>query len=619
MKKLYLFLIVLFLLNSVFALSTTLTANPASLNLNAGDTSQITVSYTIDNTNGFAGASGVAISGSPKLLTYSGGSLSYGVNMSASGTFTASVNIPSNSSTDDVTNTITIDNAVLSIPIHITQLTPPSSIILFPTSKIVNIQQGLEKSISIQIIVPSNYPRTINIQSVNANPETDLVSFLDLDLGILNPGQSLTIPLKVNAKSAQLGTYNSQINILATDSLGQITLPSVNLQIIVSVGTSPATNSTFATRPICSLSAIEMSLNSSVTFSCTNVIDNIDISPQYNEFIEGIRADFISNIYTYTFKPTKIGSTKFISVFTYKGSPVFNPFSQEIRVTTSGNQAVLGTNLKIEWYQNSIKKQVNQIGVGMTNLVILDDKTDSTINSYAILLNGLPVNNTINFEGDKTYNLRVSSPGFVDLVISNLTVNKNQLSFSIDPEKDIYEGGDLINVNCSASDCSILLDNVVVANPFYIYSGEHIIKVAKEGYVSFEKNFTVIEPISLTACTPMQQDWKYGSKVICDINKNATITVINPKGEVAVSTTGSRFEFKIDSIGIWIINGNDKKITEKNIEQSNWFGWMTWTNIKSHWIISLIVVVVLLVIVFIVIKKIKRGSGDKTPPYEFKI
>ena len=64
------------LISLVLSTTTTLSKNPSSFTLNPGDSSTLNISYSIVNT-AFSGAKGVTIVGSPKFLTYSGGSIAY--------------------------------------------------------------------------------------------------------------------------------------------------------------------------------------------------------------------------------------------------------------------------------------------------------------------------------------------------------------------------------------------------------------------------------------------------------------------------------------------------------------------------------------------------------------
>src|SRR3990167_2327477 len=89
---------------------------------------------------------------------------------------------------------ITFSDGSSSVPIAFQVNAPQqtqsdSGILIFPTSKVVTVQQGSEKSQSITLTVPSTYPTSITIQSVDFNPGTETISFGDLNLGLVSPGQ----------------------------------------------------------------------------------------------------------------------------------------------------------------------------------------------------------------------------------------------------------------------------------------------------------------------------------------------------------------------------------------------------------------------------------------------
>jgi len=196
--------------------------------------------------------------------------------------------------------------------------TPQGDILVFPTSKIVTVKQGSEKTQNIQITVPETYPNTVTVQSVDMNPSVDPIYFDDLNLGQLAPGNSLNIPIVFDGIEAQTGVYQTTLNVFATDSNGQVNIPSINLQLQITAGVSPDIGDIFSSKTSCSLSGTTFNLNNTATFTCSGVVQNIEVNPQYNEYLEGMSVDLSSGIYTYTFKPIKYGVTKFLTTFSYK-------------------------------------------------------------------------------------------------------------------------------------------------------------------------------------------------------------------------------------------------------------------------------------------------------------
>jgi len=473
----------------------------------------------------------------------------------------------------------------ISISLNIQEQQNPSGVIVFPTAKVINVQQGQTKSQNIQVIVPSNYPRPITIQSVSFNPDIDLVRFGDLDLGVVNPGQTLNIPLNIDARNSQTGNYNTQITILATDSQGQVQLSPSNLQVVVSVGVNPITNDTFVNRPTCSLSAVELAINGTYTMSCSNVIQNIEVNTPYNEYIEGVRADFSGNVYTYTFRPVKIGNTKFITTFTYIGSAIFAPFMQDIRISSSGNTPVSGTSMKFDFYQSGNKVTQSTLIPGSVTILVLDDKTNSIVPSYKLFLNGLEVNNTFDIEADKLYELRADSNGYLAKVI-NFTATKKAVEILINPNMEFYNSGDIINVTTSPTNATIKLDGIETSSLITLYGGEHVISAIASGYLQGNKNISVKSSVTYKAMTPLLQDWGKGDSVTLELSSNSSWSVLRDSTEVAKGE-GVFVSFKIEDYGTYIIKAGNDEVIRKTLEKKSWLSNLNWT-----WIIIVLVVFV---------------------------
>ena len=600
MKKILFLILGICLVNLVYATTTTLSVNPTSLTLGKGNSSSLMVSYSINNIGGLVGAKGVTLTGSPLFLSYSGSSINYAENTTTTGTININVNIPLSSASGTFENYITIDGVILTIPMTIQETIQPSvGVIVFPTARVVNIQQGVEKNINLQIIVPQNYPRTITIQSINLNPDLDVVIFGDLDLGQISPGQTLNIPIKVKGENAQVGTYNTQITILATDSQGQVNLPASNIQVIVSSGISPS-NGTL-TRPSCSLSATDFSINGTYTFTCSNTVSNIDVSPQYNEYLEGINAELSSNgIYTYTFKPIKIGTSKFISTFSYKNSPMFVPYSQDIKITPSGNSPVGGITTRIEFFQNSIKKMVSDLLPTNTIIQVLDNSTGNLLTNYKLYINGVESNNTLTLESDKTYELRVSVQSYLDSVL-NFSVVQTPITLILNPLKEFYISGDVLNITSNVEGVSYLLDNQVISNPYTLnLQGNFLLEGIKQGYVTVNKTIIVKSSVSLdwTSCSLEWKDWKKGKEITCSLIPTGTYNwEVYINNTLINSGNSSIVDFKINKYGLLEIRSEGLSLAQVTIEKKGLFGisWLRWGN---YWIYIIGVPILLIILYF---------------------
>jgi hypothetical protein len=575
-NKLVLFILLLLSINLVSALSCN--TNQIVRNIQSG-TTLISETITCSNSNNFS------------------------INVFKSGSFfttnPSSISIPSNLSQEITINFDSLgvgfysgylyssDGLTIPINVNITEtIIDTGGIIVFPTAKVVNIQQGNEKQQTIQVIVPSNYPRIITIQSVTQNPDLDILSFGDLDLGQIHPGQTLNLPLTISAKNVQTGTYSTQINILATDSKGQIQLPSVNLQVVVSVGINPITNGTF-TKPSCSLSNTVFSMNGTYTLTCTNAVENIEISPEYNEYIEGIKADYSAGIYTYTFKSVKQGNSRFKAKFLYKNSPIFSSFESDFKVTPSGSSGVGGVYLRTEYYQKGIKKEIDNLMSEDTVILVIDNLTGNLVSPFNMYVNGMNHSQSfIYLDSNSVYNLRITSDGYNDLIINNLSVKQSQLSITLNPDKGEYSSGDILNISSNVENVSILVNNYVVSNPYTISSnGNLTIEIKKENFRSANRTIFVRQGIYITSCSPLKAEWEKGNNVICSLSEKTKWEVLFGN-QVIASGENDKLEFKINDYGQFYINSNGKQIDSVNIVKvSHWYNPFSWNfdYIKSNW------------------------------------
>ena len=504
------------------------------------------------------------------------------------------------------------DGTILNINVNVSNPIVSGSIIIFPTAKIVNIKQGQTKDQSIQVIVPSNYPRQITLQSVSFNPDLDVARFGDLNLGVLNPGQTLNIPLIIDAIGVQTGSYQTQISILATDIEGQIPLSSVNLQIIVSVGVSPSTNATFSTRPDCSLSALELNRNNTYTFTCNNIVENLEVNPRYDEYLEGIMAEYGTNKYTYTFKAKKLGTTSFVATFTYKGSPIFEAFSKDIRITLSGVSPVSGVTMEANFYQGGVKKNLGDLKTGETIIMILDNETSSLIdiNHVSLYLNGLGINSTFNLESDKDYELRASATGlgYLDLVL-NFSATKTPISISLSPSQSIYNIGNQVNITTNPENASLLINDVIISSPYILNSeGNFTITAKKQGYL--DSNVTIkVERTFGFSVSPDSTTFENGDEVYFEFNEETLWKVwylksIDDEWEILKNGTGITGSFDAGKKGTYTIKADDVEVWNMTREGKGWFGWWSW-----WYLIGVIIVVGFVYWVFIR----KSEKGEESP------
>ena len=313
-----------------------------------------------------------------------------------------------------------------------TQTNP--SALSFPTSKTMTVLQGLESNKKVTLIVPSSYPNPINILTIEFPEENEMIRIGDIETGILNPGDLKDIPIVIDTTNAQVGTYPPMTLQLRYDDNGQVKTLSSLLYVNVKTDVNPIGSDTFSTPPTCALSGTVFGTNQTYSFTCSNYNSNIEINIPSNEYFIGKTVDITSGIYRYDFTPTKYGNTIFKAEFKYKGASVFTPYSQEIKISSSGN-SVAGTNLRLSFTPNIETITNNQSVI----IQLVDNKTGSLVNSPRLWINAQEINSSsesfkFNFLTNTLYELRGKANGYDDLVYSiNVTRNETVVQTSIYP------------------------------------------------------------------------------------------------------------------------------------------------------------------------------------------
>jgi len=488
----------------------------------------------------------------------------------------------------------------------------PTSLISFPTSKRINVQQGNTYDKKLTMIMPSNYPNTINIQSIEFSEENNIISFGDVETGILNPGEVKDIPLKINAKDAQVGEYPTISVQVRFDDNGEIVTLSSALHIIVSANLNPSTNITFSRPPSCSLSASIMNLNQSYSFTCSNVQKNLEVSPVFNEYFEGQNVILSGDIYTYELKPIKYGNTDFISTFTYLGAPLFAPFRQEVKISSS-TSTIPGTELKFKF-----TPELDNIYNGDEVIIqLIDNKSGNLVENPSLYINAIPISPLNNSDKSfpykldvtKIYELRGEAEGY-DNIVNTINISKKEIEIAIEPEQNEYQVGDILNIT-TIPNASIMINEIIITSPYIITtSGNKTIKAVKEGHLTTNRTIIVLQKISYKAMTPPKNEWVKGKKVLIELTENSTWTVYNDD-ELMASGEGNMVDFEITDYGVWTVRTDDQIVTSlsKNIEKKSWFGFLSWTSIKNNWLIWIIVIIVIGVIIWLLF----RDSGYKEP------
>ena len=440
-------------------------------------------------------------------------------------------------------------------------------VIVFPTSKIVTVKQGNEKTQNVMITVPENYPRTITIQSVDFNPGTEAILFGDLNLGQVAPGQSISIPITFSGVDAQTGSYQTNLNIFATDSEGQVNLPSVSLTLQVTAGVTPIDSTTFSTPPTCSLSANTLNLNNTYSFTCSGVVSNLQIDIPSSEFYIGKNVEASSNLYRYDFIPVKYGNTEFKADFKYHGASIFEPFRQDIRISSAGS-VVPGTTLKFLF--TPILTESSDDGARLIQLV--DNRTGSLVTNPKIWIDAVAVNSSsdtfeFSFEEGKEYELRGKADGYEDLV-QTINVTPSDIDIFVTPE--IGSSMTTFTINTSVENSTIIIGEQEYLNKFVgrLPSGTNIIKAKAEGYKTKEINFSVTPSIQVL----QNNEFKKGKLANFTLSEPTEWIVYYRKHITDLERTemasgnDSVVSFTPDKVGFYSIENSDGQISSYEIE-----------------------------------------------------
>lgn len=570
---------------SVFLTPTQTSQLVEFINSNASDTSTYTLSLSGDLNDVVSLSFNNIIFPSNRFITISVKSTA------SSGTHTGYLNYGSYS----LPITVYIEN--------ITSTEPDSGILVFPTSKVVTVQQGNTKTQNILITVPSNYPRTINIQSVDFYPGTETVTFGDLNLGQVFPGQSVQIPIIFSGVDAETGSYNTNLKIFATDSEGLVSLPTVSLTLQVTAGVSPITGETFSSPPSCALSSTSLNLNQTYTFTCSNTVSNLDIEITPNDYFIGKKVETTSGIYRYDFTPVQLGETTFRADFKYKGAPIFTPFKSDIRITSSG-AVNPGTTLKFIFTPS-----LGEVKAGEDVLVqIVDNKTGSLVSDPQLFIDAKKMNlsnGAFSFipVPKQEYAFRGVSIGYDDLV-ETIVYDPKTIIISYNPST-----GDIstkFNITTDVANTTLYISGLTYTNSYYgnLMAGLNQIKASKDGYDDAYVNITVGDIARIL--TDIQK-LKKGKDVTIALTKNVSILnvlyskkVENPPETYFTGLNSNSFTFNPKKSGYYTFQADGFTIGSTEVKgfslKDKWWFAPAWVWLGF---------VLLLFIIFLV----ARGSG----------
>ena len=498
-----------------------------------------------------------------------------------------------------------------STPISTSLIVNPSTqtgcnIDIFPTIlSNIKIQQGGIKTRNIQLNVPSCYPSSISLQGISLASDEQPIQLGEISLGTIQPGNSVIIPLDLDAVSVSVGQYSDTLQLLAYNSTGNnINLPSVSISVLVTQGISPISNFSLSELPTCSLNAVEFNLNSTGTLICSRNNPNIKPRPVIDTFyLEGLSVTESPSQYIYNFKAKKIGNTKFKTEFVYLEGNVGKPFEQEIRITASGSSPIPGTVLDFIFYQSGNSIKLYSLSAKETIIQIVDNQTKSLVQSSLLYLGGVQINNTLTLESGKNYNLRASAPGYLDL-ISSFNVSENPITITISPGKELYYVGEPITIT-TLENASILINNVVIPSfPYNLETeGNITIKAVKEGYTSTEKRILVKPSLYISNIDPQSDKIGKGDDVLMNLNQNVSWSVTFNGTEIN-SGVGDRVTFTANDYGLYEVKSEGLTVFNKTIEKGGTFDF-----IKRNWLWGVIGIIVVFIGYFFLKGKSEGGES----------
>ncbi|MGC9309590.1 MAG: PEGA domain-containing protein [Candidatus Nanoarchaeia archaeon] len=474
-------------------------------------------------------------------------------------------------------------------------------LITLPHTTSFRIEQGKTGSSSVIRIKASSQCPDLAFNVVETS-SMNKPMYID-SMGETADGKGFEFSIGLDAVDIETGSY-SNTYIVSGEAGDKTYTKDIRLETIVTQGTSPITNETFSSLPSCSLEG-DMMINKTYSLICQNKNPNIKIQPQSNELYIGKSVSESGGQFEYEIKPVKVGNTKFKALFTYRGVPVGQPYTKDIRIGY-GNLPQKGTSINVNFYQDGKKTSIDKLKAGETKIVPLDENTKSPLEYYDILLNGNEINRTFKLKNDLEYELIISSPGYISKNLNFSVTEKPKIEIKLS-EGELREGK-RININTTPENASLFLDGTKLNNNFIQTSaGNHTIKAIYEGYEETEKNITIEPRISLT----FKNKWKKNKQQNFTITEETDWKVYYRKDrdselELIAEGNGTSGSFKPKDKGIYHIYLGDEMYTTREIEGISLFGWINW------WYLLVIIIVGIIIIVVLYIKN--NSGGTYIPP-----
>lgn len=400
----------------------------------------------------------------------------------------------------------------------------------------------------------------------------------------IKSSSSNEIILGVDTSGLSSAPYKSTLTLSA---FGETFTDVSTINIIVTGGTNPDTDFDVSNLPTCSITNNILNKNQTYSMVCTGITPGVTIYPIVDtDYIRGIGPgdDMTSTNFVWEFEPIKLGNTNIKAEFRYLDLPVGEPFLQEVKIQSSSS-SVAGTNLKLLFTPS-----LNSLNTGEQTIIqLIDNKTDSLVDSPEIYLDGIkinPLNNSdksfpLIIDEGKNYEIRGKAPGYNDLVeIINIT--NRPITLTLIPDKSTYTAGEKINITSNVN-ATIIVNDVIMSGEEYIFqnSGNYTIQGVREGYKSVEKNVSVTSAVLFisSSCSVEPEKWRDGKEVVCSLNQEANWKVYMNETLISEGTSNT-VKFDVEGDGILEIKSNDVGIWSQTIGNKDWFDW---GSIKEGW------------------------------------
>lgn len=404
------------------------------------------------------------------------------------------------------------------------------------------------------------------------------------------------ITLGVNTEGLSSRTYNTKLTVTA---FGKTFQEVSDINVIVTTGTDPGDSCSLNNLPVCSVSKNIINLNTTASLICTNLGPDLTVIPQSDDkYIIGVSVETPTGQYIWNFKGINyVTETEIKANFYCKNSPIGSPFSQKVKILSTGTSAG-GTTLDFLFTPSLDKIKPNQEFI----IQLIDNSSGSLASESELFIDAIKQNNSdgysfkTSFEYGKTYLLRGLSPGYEN-VIKDFSLSSKEMDISIIPES----GDSNTDFNITTPNATILIDGNKLADNFYfgkLSEGEHKLTFISEGYYDKEINITVANGLYAS----LGSEWKKGVEQLIFLSRNSTWILYYSKDSESNQTilgegNSSQVIFTPEKNGIYRIYSGENLIFNNELKG---------TSVNTIWYI--VGIVALIGVMFFIFKKSKSKS-----------